>query len=247
MKNRKKSQRGFSMIEMLISVAILVTIAGAVLAQIANLQMRYHTEENRLNTVEETREFVDQMVRDMHQTAFPHPRLFRLQYTGPQPYAKSTIAAGLVYASPYKVQFEADLDGSGAVQEVVYQLIDQSGSVATSLNNCPCIVQRGQVGKAPVAPESPNQAKPIFTTEVDNVINPANEPLFRFFDINGNEITSVTSPALPLQFDSTQAFGGTIAQVYSVKISVTVSSRNKDVQTRLKPEVTYTATAEINN
>ncbi|HYL93914.1 MAG TPA: prepilin-type N-terminal cleavage/methylation domain-containing protein [Alphaproteobacteria bacterium] len=236
MRTKTKRPIGFTLLEMMLSMLILLVVMGAVLSQIANIQMRYHTEENRLNTVEEAREFVDQMVRDVHQSAFPHPRLFAPAVTGTVPYSKSTMAAGLVYASPTKVQFESDLDGTGHVQLVVYQLDH------TDLTQCPCILQRGQIIKADgFAPESqPNL--PLFTTEVDNVINPVTDPLFRFFDINGNEITG-----LPMQFDSTKKDGGAIATVYTIKISVTVASKDKDVQSKVRPEVTFTATAEINN
>jgi type II secretory pathway component PulJ len=227
---------------MLISLAILLVICGAVLAQISNMQARYHTEEARLNTVEEGREFVDQMVRDLHQTAFPHKRMFTASFTGAQPYSNSAVAAGLVLAMPTEIRFEADLDGSGQVQEVQYQLT-KNGSLVTDLSQCPCTLQRGQWPKANnTKPEAQPIQAGMFTTQVDNVINPVASPPFRYFGVNGDEITG-----LPLQFDSTQTNGGEIAKIYTVQLSVTIAGQYADVTTHQKPEVTYTATAQMNN
>jgi prepilin-type N-terminal cleavage/methylation domain-containing protein len=248
MKNRKRSVRGFSLMETMISIVILSVISGAVLKQISNIQVRYKTEENRVGAVEESREFVDQMVRDLHQMAFPHKRLFALSpaQSGNNAYSLKGVAAGLASITPTRIQFEADLDGSGTVQEVIYQLVDPTTkNVVTDTSTCPCTLQRGQTVKLDgIAP--PQTVQPsIFSTEVDNVINPTNEPVFRFFQRDGTEITS----GFPITFSVTDPnmAGGLIYDVFTIKISVTVASPFKDIQTHLKPEVTYTATAEVNN
>lgn len=248
MRNRKRSSHGFSLVEMMMAILLLSIIAGAVLKQISNIQVRYKTEENRVATVEESREFVDQMIRDLHQMAFPHKRLFALTaaQSGNNAYSLKQVASGLVAVSPTRVQFEADLDGSGTVQEVIYQLVDPvTKNPVSDTSTCPCTLQRGQTvkldGTAPPQSVQPS----IFSTEVDNVINPTTEPIFRFFQQDGTEITS----GFPINFDNTNSnmAGGAIFNVFTVKISVTVSAPYRDVQTRLKPEVTYTATAEVNN
>lgn len=248
MKKNKRSIRGFSLIEMMMAILILSIISGAVLSQISNIQVRYKTEENRVATVEESREFVDQMVRDLHQMAFPHKRLFALpaNQSGNNAYSLKIVAAGLVSVSPTRIQFEADLDGSGTVQEVIYQLVDPTTkNVVSDTSTCPCTLQRGQTVKLDgIAP--PQSVQPsIFSTEVDNVINPSGEPVFRFFQEDGTEITT----GFPITFDVTSSnmAGGIMFDVFTVKISVTVASPFKDVQTHLKPEVTYSATAEVNN
>ncbi|HKV92623.1 MAG TPA: prepilin-type N-terminal cleavage/methylation domain-containing protein [Candidatus Angelobacter sp.] len=237
---KNKNKLGFSLLELLLAVALLLVISGAIFSLISNMQSRYLAEENRLTAVDSTREFVDQMVRDLHQNAFPHPRMFAPSFTGTQPYTNASIAAGMVVATPTQVQFEANLDGSASgVQVIVYRLT-KNGALVTDLTQCPCVLQRGQQAKVNgVAPES--QAGPPFTTEVDNVINPATEPLFRFFDQSGNELTGL--PA----FNSAASNGGGIAAVYTVKISVTVQGQTADPKTHLYPEVTYTATAQMNN
>jgi prepilin-type N-terminal cleavage/methylation domain-containing protein len=241
MKAREKRQKGFTLLEMMISVALLLVVSGAVFSQMSTMMARYQSEESGLVSAQDTRQFVDQMVRDLHQNAFPRPRMFAPSYTQGQPYANAGIAAGMVVAEPTRVQFEADLDGSGTVQVIVYQL-SKNGALVTDLSQCPCVLQRGQAPKvAGTAPEA--QALPTFTTEVDNVINPASEPPFRFFDVDGNELTSLPT------FDSSapNGQGGAIAAVFAVKMSVTVAGQNPDPATNVKPEVTYTAAAQMNN
>lgn len=234
---RRPGQRGFSLLEMMIAVALLLTVCGVVFSQISNMVNRYSLEESRMGAVDDTRQFVDQMVRDLHQANFPHPRMFAPAFTGTNPYTHATIAAGLVVATPTQIQFEADLSGSG-VQVIVYQLT-KNGALVTDLTQCPCTLQRGQIAKQNnTAPEA--QPAPAFTSEVDNVINPATEPPFRFFDQNGVEQTSIPN------FSSTDP-APAVSKIYTIKISVTVQGQGVDPVTNIKPEVTYTATAQMNN
>jgi len=232
------------MLEMMLAVALLLIVSGVVFSQIANVVNRYSAEESRMTAVDDTREFVDQIVRDLHQTNFPHLRMFTPTFTGSQPYSNNSIAAGLVVAGPTQLQFEADLDGkgngagAGQVQVVVYQLT-KNGALVTDLTQCPCVLQRGQeLKQANTAPES--QPAPTFTSEVDNVINPASEPPFRFFDQFGNEVTAIPN------FKSTD-LNPTISKIYTIKISVTVQGPSVDPLTKVKPEVTYATTAQMNN
>lgn len=252
----KKRQRGFSLLELLMSMALMLIVSGAVFSQISNIVNRYGAEESRMTAVDDTREFVDQMVRDLHQTNFPHMRIFSPNFTGNVPYSNQDVAAGLVIATPTLVQFEANLDdqnngaivgtittGGSGVQVIVYRLVDTNGNPVANTTNCPCVLQRGQMRKQPgINPENQTAVTPInFTSEVDNVINPANEPPFRFFSNTGVELTN-----LPTFATGVPNQGGTDA-VFSIKISVTVQGKTADPVTKLFPEVTYTATAQMNN
>lgn len=245
------------MLELLMSMALMLIVSGAVFSQISNIVNRYTAEESRMTAVDDTREFVDQMVRDLHQTNFPHMRIFAPNFTGNVPYSNQDVAAGLVIATPTLVQFEANLDdqnngaivgvgtvgnASSGVQVIIYRLVDANGNPVASTAACPCVLQRGQMRKQPGNPENQTALQVMnFTSEVDNVINPANEPPFRFFNNLGAELTNVPNFAtgLPNQ-------GGTDS-VFSIKMSVTVRGKAADPVTKLFPEVTYTATAQMNN
>ena len=71
---RKVSQRGFSLLEMLISMAILVLVISLAFDQIMQLQKKAAAESARVEMGQQAREFIDQTVRDLHVAGIPmHP------------------------------------------------------------------------------------------------------------------------------------------------------------------------------
>lgn len=175
---RRHLQHGFSLLEMLTVVAILTLVLGAVFQQIITAQKRYRAEEAKLDISQESREFLDQMVRDLHQAGYPGPRLYD---TGAAPSAGPSlalaapiggnplnspdvrVAAGLVKYTYNDLWFEGDVDGDGRVEVVEYKL-DPSNVI------CPCSIQRRQTvkidGTGPLG-----QTQSTFSTELQNVIN----------------------------------------------------------------------------
>src|SRR5438046_9858665 len=67
--------RGFSLIEMLIAVAIVTAVIAAVVQGITKMQRRSFVEGSKIDTVRETRDFIDQMVRDVHNVGYPPPKV----------------------------------------------------------------------------------------------------------------------------------------------------------------------------
>ena len=70
-KNSPPRQKGFSLIELMISMVVLLAVLGVVLGAVAQLQRRNSAENVKMDMVQSTREFLDQAVRDLHQTGFP--------------------------------------------------------------------------------------------------------------------------------------------------------------------------------
>ncbi|HEV2717501.1 MAG TPA: prepilin-type N-terminal cleavage/methylation domain-containing protein, partial [Terriglobales bacterium] len=153
--------RGFSLIEMLIAVAIVTAVIAVVVQGITKMQRRSFVEGSKVDTVQETRDFIDQMVRDVHNVGYPPPKV------NPNPGANCTtvnsanVACGLIYFSPTQIKYEADLDGSGTVYQVWVQV------VAGANGKCPCILQRGATTKAQVL----GGTNPTYFTEVNGVLN----------------------------------------------------------------------------
>ncbi len=56
----KKSSKGFTLLELLISLLILATISGAVFEQINRMQKRASSEAMKLDQNQQAREFIDQ-------------------------------------------------------------------------------------------------------------------------------------------------------------------------------------------
>ena len=69
----KKRQIGFTLIEMLAALGIFLLVTGAAFTLLTSSQQRYQTESQVLNSFQEARLGLDQMVRDINDAGFPSP------------------------------------------------------------------------------------------------------------------------------------------------------------------------------
>jgi hypothetical protein len=182
-------QKGFSAIELLITVVLLMVVMGVVVRGMTDVQRRNFSETAKVDAVQDARDFVDQMVRDVHMVGYPPPEAmvtgnpvpnagpnctdFSLNGTGqPNPLVRmsANVACGIVSFSPTQVIYEGDLDGSGNVQVVYLQLALPAGAA-----NCPCLLQRGVVSKQQWAANPANFPAQIrYFTTVNGVLNSGN-------------------------------------------------------------------------
>ncbi|HEX2328380.1 MAG TPA: type II secretion system protein, partial [Candidatus Angelobacter sp.] len=99
--------RGFTLVEVLISVAVLLTVLALVFQQISAMQKMSASEASKLDVTQQAREFLNQTVRDLHMSGYPGPSMFASQPALGDP----SVAAGLVSATPTEIQFEGDVNG----------------------------------------------------------------------------------------------------------------------------------------
>ncbi len=255
----RRRQKGFSLIELLTVVVILMLITGVVFQQIDLVQKKGRQEDVKMDLTQESREFVDQMVRDLHTSGYPNNKQYISGLFGPIPGDRNDNrnAVGLVQVTPTSLWFEGDVIGDGQVYSVQYQLQANGGT-------CPCTIRRSQVVKANgVAPMA--QAS-NFNMEVNNVVNSGNTiaiggnstlssgtvandtlysafkvaPIFQAYDANGTLLT------LPLDIVSNPT---AMASIKTIRITVNVLAgpAGTDFDTRLRPAVSMTAAARINN
>ena len=71
-RNKKRAlANGFTLLELIISVAILTVVVGVVVQGLTKLQQRNTMEAVKVDLTQESREFMDQIVSDIHQAGFP--------------------------------------------------------------------------------------------------------------------------------------------------------------------------------
>ena len=75
------SQRGFTLIEMLVALGIFLLVTGAAFTLLTSSQQQYQTETQVLNSFQEARLGLDQMVRDINVAGFPPPTFVNLDPT----------------------------------------------------------------------------------------------------------------------------------------------------------------------
>lgn len=67
------SQRGFTLIELLVALGIFLLVIGAAFTLLSTSQQRYRTESQVLNSFQDARLGMDQIVRDINDAGFPPP------------------------------------------------------------------------------------------------------------------------------------------------------------------------------
>ena len=209
---RNGGQRGFSLLEMLISMAILVLVISLAFDQIMQLQKKTATESSRVDMSQSAREFIDQTVRDLHLAGYPNASMFST--TSPTAVNDARVAAGLVSVSPTQLVFEGDVNNDGQVYSVN---ISYLGALAGD-PNCPCI-RRSAIPKIPGSPLAQNI--PLNFVETDHVMPPgagigqSGEDIFAYYDQNGVQIP------IGAGMDISTA-PQTIASIKTIKVNLTL-------------------------
>jgi prepilin-type N-terminal cleavage/methylation domain-containing protein len=177
-----RSQKGFSLLELVIVCAILAIVLGSVFNGIDLASQRSQAEQTKVGLTQEGREFVDEFERDLHQAGFPNCREIRAPGLAaaapncPTDYSAanatvatySGVAVGIASLSNVQVIFEGDVDGDGIVDTVQYRLLDSAGNFPP-IGTCPCTIQRSQMQK--VNGTMPLAQPTTFSQELQNVVN----------------------------------------------------------------------------
>ncbi|MCU1316875.1 MAG: hypothetical protein JWN63_2197 [Candidatus Acidoferrum typicum] len=238
-------QHGFSLIEMMLVVAIMGVISAGILSQMNEAQQRGYSEQVKLDNFQEARDFVDQFFRDINQIGYPSSRLvdttslswspaLMTQTTYPlaSPYIfDNRMAMGFVSIDANAVQFEGDMIGNGVVQSIIYKINGSAG--------CALCLQRSQVDKASANPLTGQLTN--WGTEVNDVLS---NPIFTYFKADG---TQIPNASLPIDI-STSGGPQILASIKTIKISLTI--RNNiviDPKTNQAIETNFEGEVSINN
>ena len=92
--HHKRKEQGFSLIEMMIAAVIFILLCGAAFALLSVAQQRYQTESQVLNSFQEARFGLDEIVRDVNGSGFPPQNQFSIVPSTPNPtsYAITPVA-----------------------------------------------------------------------------------------------------------------------------------------------------------
>jgi type II secretory pathway pseudopilin PulG len=262
-------QSGFSVIEILVAVALLMAVLGVVVKGMSDVQKRNYAETSNVDAVQDARDFIDQMVRDIHGVGFPPPRVVT---QAANPFCTDAafngqvnavvrmnpnISCGITSFSTTNVTYEADLDGTGTVSVVFLNLVP-----GTNTNTCPCILQRGVVTKT--AWVANPAVIPLYFTTVNGVLNSGNgaggavipavltgpgnyqayttADVFDAYDANATLITAACAMGTP----GNPGTNPDCSQIRSLQITVNVVPNFADPTTRQFRVFSITSKARIN-
>ena len=261
-RNPRRSQQGFSLIELLTVLVILTLVMGAVFSQMIQVQQRYQAEQSKLDMFQESREFIDQMTRDLHQAGFPNTKMYGQGMLAAPINNDSRNAVGLVQVTPTSIAFEGDMDSDGVVDSVRYTLISDPNNPGS----CPCWLQRSQFQKTNGL--DPMAQPTSFGNAAQNVVNSggamviagntgalanqavygqyAANPVFQAFDKAGNLVCcgagSLAGATIDLNANPTL-----IRSIKSIRITMNVLGTRPDMRTRMRPVTTLTSSVRIGN
>ena len=234
--------RGFSLMEMMLVLGILGLVLGGVFAAIMQMQQGQTAESSRVDAVQETRDFIDQMVRDIHTVGYPPSRVV---VGNPTCVGNVNVSCGLIFFSNTQIQYEGDLDGTGTVYQIWMQLLPPASG------SCPCILQRGVISKqAALAGQVPT-----YFTEVNGVLNSGNGAGAATYPVNlsGGTYTQYASAdvfdAYDVNANPVIACGDPLScsSVRSLQITANVAPNYADPQTKVYAVLSITSKARLNN
>lgn len=225
--------RGFTVLELVFSVALMVIVTGAIFDQIIAMQRKSAAESMKVDSSQQAREFVDQMVHDIHMAGYPKASMYAANPDSTKPW----VAAGLVKISPMQITLEGDVNNEGVVYSVTTTYVPSDPGDP----NCPCVrrsASRKLAAQPWLQPVSANY------TETEHVLPPGvggtGEDLFVFYDQNENQVD--VSAGLDLSTAADQ-----IAKIRTVKINISLLTTKVGAGPgEATAQTSLTATARLN-
>jgi type IV pilus assembly protein PilW len=120
-KQSLQAKKGFSLLEMLIVLAIFTFIVGGIFSNLSQSQIRYQFEQEVAEVQQSGRNAIDIMVREIKLAGFPKASY----YDSAQNWTSANsnkVAAGLITINATNLVFEADVEEDGIVERVDYNL-----------------------------------------------------------------------------------------------------------------------------
>lgn len=249
-------QRGFTLLELMVVVAIFTLVTGAMFALLNASQQRYRMESEALDAFQTARLAVDEMTRDIHGAGYPATNAFwpAVAAANPQLVAISPFAWDPNYPptpcvvsvscnvpNGFDLILEGDTTGAG-VQWIRYQL------QGTTL-------MRGVVPKTAGAnPAAATSAAGVMVPYLDNVMNNATPAQMNFIRtyypamFPGNApvpIFTFMCDATPAPVDCTAAPApnNVASNIRQVNITLIVAAAEPDPSTGQPRVATLTARA----
>src|SRR5262245_26702058 len=71
-----RKQRGFSLLETMIVIVILMVVLGVATTALVSMQKRNNADSGRIDTTQMARQFMDQVTNDLHQAGYPSAYMF---------------------------------------------------------------------------------------------------------------------------------------------------------------------------
>lgn len=176
-------EKGFSLMEVMVSMAVMLIITASVFQLLSQTQARSVATATIAETTAMTRESVSLLVQELRLAGYPAPNSYP-SGLGLTDLNSQFVAGGITATTPYAVMFEADTDNDGVVQVFNYQLQIPAGGAVGGCAGLP--VNANLTAPALMRSELPKPvgggaAAPVFELYLGNVMNcTLGVPIFTF-------------------------------------------------------------------
>jgi type II secretory pathway pseudopilin PulG len=248
--HHQRREQGFSLIEMMIAAVIFILLCSAAFALLSLAQQRYQAESQVLNSFQEARFGLDEIVRDVNGSAYPSPNLFSFNPNIPAKnlFASTPVAWDPNYVSGVPCQIGTGGGGTcttpGDFDLIVERDVDywhKDGVEWTRYQLQGNILSRSQTYKVPGAEPDPTTAN-SFVPYVQNVMNNASPAQIAQFQATyplmfpgGNPVPLFSyycySPFGPPQLCPSAGSYNSPLNVTDIEITLIVMAPTKDTQT----------------
>src|SRR5215467_2072166 len=239
---RSTLETGFSLIEMMVVMAVITVIMGVVFKSIALTQQTSAAQQIKLDLTQQARQFMDQLTRDLRSAGYPNTRNMAQGSTDPL-YAGAcpdtttnsvtspcdpSNGVGLIYLNFNQLWFAGDVDGTGTTDPLSGNPLGTANVKIIKYDyfpvgpNCPCLRRSEylrQTYQDPVADATGTVA--VDQMEIQGVQNgTAADPIFTAYD----PTTGAQEP-WPIDFTNT---ANQMATINSLRIVLAVQATSKD-------------------
>lgn len=262
---KRASQAGFSLVELLIVLAIFAVVSGAILGLLNLAQARYRSEQQFLDAFQGARIGVDQLVRDIHTAGYPPVNAYDTVPANPASgwdpngVPVTMIAVPLVgivgtgvnqtctvngtctIPNPWELVIETDQEPDGTVDWIYYRLAPPTGGGPLRT-----LYRAGSVKTCTGPPWVPMQCvggNPVANTGVPFVENVTQDPGQAPDPTNNPAVFTYVCPGGTLTVPGTC----TAEMVQEVYIVLRVRSTLPDLQTGDPRMITLQGAARVLN
>jgi prepilin-type N-terminal cleavage/methylation domain-containing protein len=123
---REYAARGFSLIELLLALAIFSLLLGGVFASLNEGQHSSQISREETEMHQNLQDVLSLMTAELRTAGFPPETYYDVQYLLNPSTRKNLVAQGLVLAGPQEIRFQGDIDGDKTVDYVRYYLSGSS-------------------------------------------------------------------------------------------------------------------------
>lgn len=257
MNGRKQTLRGFTILELMVAMAIFTVICAAMFGLLQMSQQKYSSESQMSGSFQEARLGVDQIVRDINVSGYPSIGMFS-NTAFPTNYAVSPFAWDPGYTSNTACQVgltcnttpndfdlivETDFGNGSGVNWIRYQLIGTT-------------LFRSVVPKTGGDPVAATSVASVMTPFVENVMNNVPDPLLTqiktqypaMFPVGPVPIFQYTcaTPAGP-QLCTLAAGYNAPKNISDVDVTLIVKTPHEDLQTQSLQLVELTGRGHVSN